>query len=561
MDFADENHYIYSLTKAFSDKIKNGDSVIFYDADQWIDIIDYYFLEEDEYKLLERAITLSLKQYPTNEELIVRKAEFIAIADYEKALVYLLNSKKELKDRKQIVLLTYQGAQILSREGKHLNALKTAEDCLKYEVNEYILNLAAYQYIKLNEYEKAKDFLLKAFELCYKKYTNSKEEIIKSYGANDYMFSSTVIPDDLLSSTSDLCEKVPKYKKIFFPCVEKFVEYDPQNAYYWEMLSEFYERCNEPNKALNACEYFLCIEPDDIDMLRKKYINYIDSGKKKERIKILKKIAELLEKLQQQKDTPEKKRQELLVSYAMTYKEMINIYLEEEKPKQCLEICEEVLEKNLLFPFLSDKILFSKIYIYHTMSRLYMQLGNQKLAEVYAFKILEIEPENHFAKIAYGELLYFIGQLEKATDVFQNLYEIVEEEIAQIKSNNFLDKGRLQILYTTLTMLISTWVKQLDLLKIPINSSELLKLLIEELLTVDFVERDVFIALSSYAELINSNNYPVTDIKNLIQLAVEIYGPSLLRLLISVPEVYNNKELYSFLENFIKEFDYDEEFD
>jgi tetratricopeptide (TPR) repeat protein len=296
-------------------------------------------------------------------------------------------------------------------------------------------------------------------------------------------------------------------------------------------------------------------------MLRKKYINYIDSGKKKERIKILKKIAELLEKLLQQKDTPEKKRQELLVSYAMTYKEMINIYLEEEKPKQCLEICEEVLEKNLVFPFLSDKILFSKIYIYHTMSRLHMQLGNQKLAEVYAFKILEIEPENHFAKIAYGELLYFIGQLEKATEVFQNLYEIVEEEIAQIKSNKFLDKGRLQILYTTLTMLIATWVKQLDLLKIPINSSELLKLLIEELLTVDFVERDVFIALSSYAELINSNNYPLTDIKNLIQLAVEIYGPSLLRLLISVPEVYNNKELYSFLENFIKEFDYDEEFD
>ena len=51
----------------------------------------------------------------------------------------------------------------------------------------------------------------------------------------------------------------------------------------------FYERCEDYPKALSACEYYLCLKPDDIDVVRRKYLNYIDSGKKKERINILKK--------------------------------------------------------------------------------------------------------------------------------------------------------------------------------------------------------------------------------------------------------------------------------
>lgn len=559
MDFSDESEYIFSLIRGFSNKVKNKELLIFYDLDEWIDIIDYYFIEEDNEELLEKAINLSLKQYPTNEELIVRKAEFIALENYENALLYLLESKKKLSNKKQILLLTYQGGQILSREGKHLNALKIAEDCLKHIENEYILNLAGYQYIKLNEFEKAKDSLLKAFEICYEKYTSKKTEEIKSYGANDFMFSATVIPDDLIFSTAELCKKVKKYKKIFYPFVEKFVEYDPQNSCYWEMLAEFYERCDEPEKALNACEYFLCLEPDDIDVIRKKYINYIDSGKKKDRVKILRKILETIENILKKEEINPKKRQDLLVCYAMTYKEIINIYIEEEKINKCIEVCKETLKKSLKIPFFSDKIFFSEQYIYHTLSRLYLQLGDTKLAEIYALTLIEKEPDNYVAKISYAEMLYMIGKSEKAIDIFQNLYETIEEEIAELKSNKRPNEDKLQILYTILTMLISMWAKLLFKSDIINTALDFLKLLIKELLTVDFVENNIFSAISTYAELVLTNNYPTEELKNMIISAAEIYGSSIIISLSSVSEIENSEDVYSFLGDLLKQFDYDEE--
>jgi tetratricopeptide (TPR) repeat protein len=324
MAYSDEDEDIIYLVKDFSDKIKNRESFIFYDSDEWLDIIDYFFLEENNEYLLEKAIELSLKQHPTNENLIIRKADFISENDYKEALLYLIKSKKLFNSYPSIILLTYQGAKILSREGKYKNALDATLDCLKYQCNEYILTLAAYLYLKLDEYDTARKYLIKAFEYCYNKYKNSKDEEVRSYGANDYMYSSTIIPDDLLYSCSELCKEDAKYKDIFYPIVEKFVEYDPQNTYYWEMLAEFYERCNEPEKALKACDYSLC-NSVDVDMLKRKYLNYIACGEKKERTSILEKIIVLLEKELDKKDLPTGYQKDTLLSLATTYKEMINV--------------------------------------------------------------------------------------------------------------------------------------------------------------------------------------------------------------------------------------------
>lgn len=90
MAYSDEDEDIIYLVKDFSDKIKNRESFIFYDSDEWLDIIDYFFLEENNEYLLEKAIELSLKQHPTNENLIIRKADFISENDYKEALLYLI---------------------------------------------------------------------------------------------------------------------------------------------------------------------------------------------------------------------------------------------------------------------------------------------------------------------------------------------------------------------------------------------------------------------------------------------------------------------------------------
>lgn len=561
MNYQDENEEIDYLINDFKNKVENKANLIFYDIDEWLDIIDFFSIENYQKYYLEKAIQLAYKQYPDNEELIVRNADFIAEIDYKKALEYLLKEKKKFKNSEHLTLLAYQGAKILSKNNKDKEALNTAQECLKHKVNEYILNLIAYQYIRLFKYEEASKYLIRAFEICYNNYTKNRAEEVRSYGARDFLCAGTTIADGLINTTSLLCKIENEYKEIFYPIVEKFVEYDPQNLSYWEMIAEFYEKCEDYPKALNACEYYLCLQPNDLDMIRRQYLNYIDSGKKKDRIKILEKIIELLEIKLQNKELSQYTRQDLLNSYGVTYKELLNIYLEENKIDKCEEVCKEILNKNLAIPLFSQEILFTKSYIYHTLSRIYLELGKTNLAETYAAKILEIEPENYSAKIAYSELLLIIGKIEQAEELFQNIYDSIQENIAELKSKREPNELKLEEQYTLLTMLISTWAKSFFVDGDNDTAINLLDNLVNELLSVDCVESCLYSALSTYIEIATCANASIVNLEEYIETASHIYGPLLLEDLMEVPALEKNEKLRLFLEELQEYFDNDEEFD
>lgn len=559
MNYPDENEDIDYLITDFKNKVENKANLIFYDIDEWLDIIDFFSIENYQKYYLEKAIQLAYKQYPDNEELIVRNADFIAESDYKKALEYLLKEKKKFKNSEHLTLLAYQGARILFNNYRYNEALNTAKECLKHKENEFIVSFIARLYIKKFEYEEAVKYLTKAFEICYKNYTKNKYSEIQSYGARDFLYAGTTITDSLISATSLLCKLENKYKEIFYPIVEKFVEYDPQNLSYWEMLAEFYEKCEDYPKALNACEYYLCLKPDDLDMIRRKYLNYIDSGKKKDRSKILNKIIELLEIKLENKELLQSTRQDLLNTYGVTYKEIINIYFEENKIQECEDICKEILKKSLQYPFFSQEILFTKSYIYHTLSRIYLELEKYNLAETYAAKIVEIEPENYSAKIAYSELLLIIGKFEQAEELFQSIYDSIEENIAELKSKKYPNELKLEEQYSLLTMLFTTWAKSFFVENSGDASLNLLNNLIEELLTADCVEDCLYTAFATYIEIVTHTNTHTNNLEKYITEAIEMYGPTLLEDLMEFPPLEKNEELCLFLKQLHKYFEDNEE--
>ncbi len=559
MGYFDDNEEILFLLKDFSNKLKDREPFIFYDAEEWLDIIDYFFLEGDYDELLVKAVQLALLQYPKNEDLIVRKAELISREDYKEALLYLLNEKKEINDKKKLTLLAYQGAQILSKAGNHKNALKTALDCLKHEENEYLLNLIAQQYIKLKEYEEAKNYLLKAFDYCYEKYTKHRDEEIRSYGATDYMYSSTVIPDDLISVTAELCTESPNYKELFFPYMEKFVEFDPQNTCYWEMLAEFYERCYEPQKALNACDYFLCLEPNDLDVIRRKYINYVNCGYKKDRIKILKKISVLLVKELEPIKVDIKYKHELLSSLTATYKELTNVYIEEEKYEDCIEVCKEILEKSTSFPILTNSFLFTKANVFFLLSRSYYKVGDFSAAKQYALKSIKEEPDNISHKINLAELLYLIGEINKGNDLYQELFEFIKEMIAEEKSRDEQDGYSIDLLFDYMTALIISWAKQLSLIERVDEAFNLLKSYTAELFLEENKEENVVAIILTCAEIIfntKTSNHPLIEI---IQEALIVYGDSIIESLSESSLIISNENLISDLQQIIENLKNNEE--
>jgi tetratricopeptide (TPR) repeat protein len=511
--------------------------------------------------LLKKAIELSSNQYALNADLIVRRAEFISFTNPDNAIFYLLNESNKLKDIKDKTLLAYQSSKILTKAGNYLKAIKITENCLKNEINEYICTLYAHQNIKLHKFNKANTYLLNALNISYNNYTKLKDSEIKSYGANDFMFSATVIPDDLLYAIAELCKEAPQYKDKFYAKVESFVEYEPQNLDYWEMLIEFYERCNEYEKALEACDFFLCIEPDDVDVIRRKYINYVYAGKTKERTKLLQKIALLLEKelLDDKLDT--KIRLGLSDSLTATYLELINILFDEKKYKECIDVCNETITKNSVIPIFSSELGFTRINVYNTLSRAYFSLGDSDEAMKFALKSIEADNGNIGSRVNFAELLYLMGNIDEANHFYQDIYDIIQDDIANEKSKEEPNIYELEAQYAILSIVILSWATLLS------NDDKMFALELLDGLSSEIFKQgylpNLEDSLSSiiilYTKLIFETNSPKEDLAELIQNSVIIYGNSFVKKLVS--RILENKdtEVIENFEQIINELKNDEE--
>jgi tetratricopeptide (TPR) repeat protein len=561
MSYFDNNDDILSLIQDFSNKVEHGGGLLFYDIDEWLDIIDFFFIEDNKSDLLKKAIELSSNQYALNADLIVRRAEFISFTNPDNAIFYLLNESNKLKDIKDKTLLAYQSSKILTKAGNYLKAIKITENCLKNEINEYICTLYAHQNIKLHKFNKANTYLLNALNISYNNYTKLKDIEIKSYGANDFMFSATVIPDDLLYAIAELCKEAPQYKDKFYAKVESFVEYEPQNLDYWEMLIEFYERCNEYEKALEACDFFLCIEPDDVDVIRRKYINYVYAGKTKERTKLLQKIALLLEKelLDDKLDT--KIRLGLSDSLTATYLELINILFDEKKYKECIDVCNETITKNSVIPIFSSELGFTRINVYNTLSRAYFSLGDSDEAMKFALKSIEADNGNIGSRVNFAELLYLMGNIDEANHFYQDIYDIIQDDIANEKSKEEPNIYELEAQYAILSIVILSWATLLS------NDDKMFALELLDGLSSEIFKQgylpNLEDSLSSiiilYTKLIFETNSPKEDLAELIQNSVIIYGNSFVKKLVS--RILENKdtEVIENFEQIINELKNDEE--
>lgn len=561
MSYFDNNDDILSLIQDFSNKVEHGGGLLFYDIDEWLDIIDFFFIEDNKSDLLKKAIELSSNQYALNADLIVRRAEFISFTNPDNAIFYLLNESNKLKDIKDKTLLAYQSSKILTKAGNYLKAIKITENCLKNEINEYICTLYAHQNIKLHKFNKANTYLLNALNISYNNYTKLKDSEIKSYGANDFMFSATVIPDDLLYAIAELCKEAPQYKDKFYAKVESFVEYEPQNLDYWEMLIEFYERCNEYEKALEACDFFLCIEPDDVDVIRRKYINYVYAGKTKERTKLLQKIALLLEKelLDDKLDT--KIRLGLSDSLTATYLELINILFDEKKYKECIDVCNETITKNSVIPIFSSELGFTRINVYNTLSRAYFSLGDSDEAMKFALKSIEADNGNIGSRVNFAELLYLMGNIDEANHFYQDIYDIIQDDIANEKSKEEPNIYELEAQYAILSIVILSWATLLSN-DDKIFALELLDGLSSEIFKQGYLpnlEDSLSSIIILYTKLIFETNSPKEDLAELIQNSVIIYGNSFVKKLVS--RILENKdtEVIENFEQIINELKNDEE--
>ena len=120
-DFEYERELL-ALIDDFEKKVKNQSKSIFYDIDQWLDIIDFLLSEEQENEFLDVAINRALQLYPNNLELLIRRIYILSLSSPEQAcqdLEKLIHQPEKRWTKSERDLLEYQKGKLLVRLGNY----------------------------------------------------------------------------------------------------------------------------------------------------------------------------------------------------------------------------------------------------------------------------------------------------------------------------------------------------------------------------------------------------------------------------------------------------------
>ena len=189
----DQNNNNLSLTR-FESMLKTN-SVFFFDADEFEEIIHYY-LETGKIALAKKATKLGLEQHPTSINLKLFRVELYVFENQ-------LQQAEELLDQLSLVELSneeifIQKANIQSRKKLHLSAIEYLKKALLITNDTAdILSLIGMEYLFLEDFENAKHYFIKCLEkdeddlsalyniiYCYESLNQNQDAI---YFLNDYI--------------------------------------------------------------------------------------------------------------------------------------------------------------------------------------------------------------------------------------------------------------------------------------------------------------------------------------------------------------------------------------
>ncbi len=429
---------LWSLVSDFAMKANSDRGSLFYDLDDWLDIIDYFFAEEPENNLLKIALEKANQCYPSHVQIIIRQAHYAALFNPHTAYAQLktetafqnANSPQEISDS---ALINYQKGKILIQIGECDRALEVLQRTLAVSQNPFVYEQIATAFLKKKDAKRAVAFTLKALTESRK---NIRKDGFMAYGAGDFLFLDTVFSDNLLSVAAKLYSAYPAFQKQIANFVEDLVKDQPFSSDYWEALAEFYFRAGEYEKADEAYDYCLSLHPSDLGIYHKKLQIYSNTFDKR---KICELLERILPKMQQEVERAEdfEAKTHMIDFWKSGLRELIEGSIALKWYDKCINVCFKVLETNKVYPICDGENFFSKGEILIFISRAFQGLNEFDKALKLAMQAVELEPEYYGHRIHFAELLYDCGDVAQGEEVFQTLYEYCCEQSAQ---TDFKDK-------------------------------------------------------------------------------------------------------------------------
>lgn len=430
----DDNEYereLFALVLDFARKIKSKSDSVFYDVDDWLDIIDYFLAENTNDELLPIAIEKALETYPSDIELIIRKAHYSALTEPQKAYEYLC-SKFDYEatviplSKRERALVDYQKGKILNSVAFYGTAFKFLWKSKNASENQFVNEQLAIACLGKEKYNAACTFVEYALTWC-EEHVSDKE--LSAYGAGDFFLLSTSISDNLLSVAARLCLQSPEHDEKITNRLEKIVSLVPFETDYWEALAEFNLRKKNYAKADEAYEYCQSIDPSGLDFYMKRASISANILDKRKQCLLLERMLPLFAK-ELSAETDSDARKNLVDMWKSGLTEYIDGCLALKWYDKCIECCNKVLETNKKYPLCDGEKFFSQGEVRIFIALSLQGLGMTHEAIKLAMLVVKDEPEYFGHRIHLATLIYDSGDVSSGEEVFQSLYEQCCEQAA-----------------------------------------------------------------------------------------------------------------------------------
>ncbi|MGM9819433.1 MAG: tetratricopeptide repeat protein [Candidatus Onthomorpha sp.] len=438
-DFEYERELL-ALIDDFEKKVRNQSKSIFYDIDQWLDIIDFLLSEEQKNEFLDVAIRRALQLYPDNLELLIRRIYILSLSSPDKAfqnLETLIHHPEKKWTKSERDLLEYQKGKLLVRLGEYERAYNIFERVSILQKNEFVYSQAAFAAFKTNRYASATNFLLLAIKHADTLF--EKDCDITAYGAGDYLFLDTVIADSLITTAAIMYKSDKQSFDFVEQSLETFVRKSPLSSNYWEMLSEFYFKAKEYDKADDCLDYCLCLTPDEPALYKKKLMLYSETfDKEKECLfleRLLPKFYQSIEEADNQND-----KSNLLNAWKGDLRTYIDYTQALKWNDKCISACYKAIKANDKYPICDGETFYSRGELQIIIAFCLKNKGEYQKAIDLSLNAINPEPEYYGHRIRFAELLYECNEAKEAEDIFQTLYEQCCEASAYTEFANKQDK-------------------------------------------------------------------------------------------------------------------------
>lgn len=207
---------------------------VYFDVEDFIEIIEYYAFQAN-YQLALNLADYACKLHPSAIELMLKRAQLLASLEHEVDALQLLSEIEIMEPSNHEVLLTR--AAIYSQQRKYEKAIEEYSKAVyQAEDPDYVYCNIAFEYENLGNYDKTIEYLKKALEL-------NPENDLAMYEAA-YCFDLLSLSQESIDFFTRLINKHPFSVEAWFNLGISYIN------------SELYE------KALQAFEYALAIEPE-----------------------------------------------------------------------------------------------------------------------------------------------------------------------------------------------------------------------------------------------------------------------------------------------------------